>query len=84
MTGMTSKDKFFTQDNGHLNVRPQQYSTIKKNMTQIQMNREKIDAPGPGSYEIAPETVSIKRMTRHNSPFKSGGLGAVINPITTQ
>jgi len=35
LTGMGSKDKFFTQDNGHVNMRTQQYSTIKKNMTQI-------------------------------------------------
>lgn len=48
---MGSKDKFFTQDNGHVNMRTQQYSTIKKNMTQIQMQRQTIEAPGPGSYE---------------------------------
>ena len=47
---MSSNDKFYTQDNGHINLRPQQYSTIKKNITQIQMARDTIDSPGPGSY----------------------------------
>ena len=35
LTGMNSKDKFFTTDNGHLNLKPQSYSTIKKTITQI-------------------------------------------------
>lgn len=77
---MGSKDKFFTIDNGHINIRPQQYSTIKKTITQIQMNKEAIDAPGPGSYNTI-AAVSTKGMTRNASP-SSKGSGAIINPIT--
>ena len=49
---MQSKDKFFTQDNGHVNMRTQAYSNVHKPMTQIQMSREKLEGPGPGSYEV--------------------------------
>ena len=77
---MSSKDKFFTIDNGHVNIRPQQYSTIKKNITQIQMNKETIDIPGPGSYNTI-AAVPSKGMTRNASP-SSKGSGAIINPIT--
>ena len=51
MAGMnSSKDKFYTLDNGHLNVLPQQYATIKKGITQIQMGRVTDNSPGPGAY----------------------------------
>lgn len=51
---MQSKDKFFVQDNGHVNMRTQSYGIANnKPVTQIMLNREKFDAPGPGSYEIS-------------------------------
>lgn len=52
LSDMQSKDKFFVQDNGHVNMRTQNYSNVNKPMTQIQISREKLEAPGPGSYEI--------------------------------
>ena len=84
LSGMSSKDKFFTIDNGHVNIRPQQYSTIKKNITQIQMNKEEIDRPGPGSYNTFDPLPLTKGMTRNASPVNKGGtsVGAIINPIT--
>ena len=44
------------------------------------MNREKIEVPGPGSYETI-QPIPMKRgMERQYSPGK--GSGAIINPIT--
>lgn len=73
------------QDNGHLNMRTQTYSTNTP-ITQIMLNREKITSPGPGSYEITqpifesqdqlPETEKNRKL----SPNKTSG--AIINPIT--
>jgi len=81
LTGMSSKDKFFVQDNGHINMRTQHYSGVNKGATQIQLNRQKaFEVPGPGTYETTAPVYVTNGMTRHPSPHKISG--AVINPIT--
>ena len=72
---MSSQDKFYVQDNGHINMRSQTYSHVKKNVTQIQMAREKQEVPGPGSYD------TTRGVNVHSSPHKvTGGL---INPVSS-
>jgi hypothetical protein len=47
--GITIKDSYITNDNGHLNQRPQQYATQKKVMaTTVSLRQSEPESPGPG------------------------------------
>lgn len=65
-TAHQSKDKFFINDNGHLNLRSQQYATLNQQITQIQFNKQTQELPGPGAYNTCTE--SFPRMKKSSSP----------------
>jgi hypothetical protein len=73
MTGMSSKDKFFTIDNGHLNFKPQSNLKINKTMMQILISREIIETLGPASY------LPSKPLGKSGNPNKISG--AIVNSI---
>lgn len=61
MHGLSNKDSFLINDNGHINQRPQQYATNNKKVTTVQAQNVSPLLPGPGQYETLVSDFSVKK-----------------------
>ena len=72
--GLSSKDSFLINDNGHINQKPQIYATQNKKVTTVQAQNFSPELPGPGQYETLKSDFTKRQ--------KGQKQGPVINPIT--